>query len=194
MTSGERDLFIDLREILNVLGNISKWNMDIVTYWNESDQSSQDKISTDHKNNLISENYDVFLAHNSVDKELVEEVCTILKNRGIKPWLDKEQIPPGRWFQDVIQNTIKKISSAAIFIGNKGLGRWQIVELRSFISQCVERNIPVIPVLLPAVKTIPSEFVFLNEFNWVRFKDNINEKDAIDNLIWGITGKHPERF
>ncbi|MGD0785394.1 MAG: toll/interleukin-1 receptor domain-containing protein [Sedimentisphaerales bacterium] len=193
MTPEERNLFIDLREILNVLGNISKWNMDIVKYWGKSTRSTSKKNSTIKKNRLISENYDVFLAHHSVDKELVTKVCTILKNKGIKPWFDKEQIRPGRWFQDVIQDTIKKISSAAIFIGKNGLGKWQIVELRSFISQCVERNILIIPVLLPGVKAIPPELLFLNEFNWVKFKNKISEKDAIDNLIWGVTGIHPKR-
>jgi hypothetical protein len=53
----------------------------------------------------------------------------------------------------------------------------------------VERNIPVIPVLLPGVKKIPEELIFLRELNWVEFKNSVFEKDAINRLIWGITGK-----
>lgn len=136
--------------------------------------------------------YDVFLAHNSADKPQVEAICRALRQRGLNPWLDKEKIPPGRWFQDVIQQAIRNVKSAAIFIGSKGLGRWQIVELRTFISQCVEREIPVIPVLLPQVERIPEEIVFLKEFNWVRFGKDIEDTEALDNLEWGITGKHPK--
>lgn len=187
------NLFIDLRELLDILGKTSKWNQDIVTYWNSLSSSNSSIITKKIKEQLSSDIHDVFLAHNSADKSIIGIICDKLKSKGLNPWLDKEQIPPGRWFQDVIQDTIKKISSAAIFISNNGLGRWQVVELRSFISQCVERKIPVIPVLLPGVDKIPNEFVFLNEFNWVKFKNDINEEDALDNLIWGITGKHPKK-
>lgn len=191
-SEAESNLFLDIREMLDIIGKTSKWNQDIVTYWH-SLASSSPSITNKIKEQLSSDIHDVFLAHNSADKPLIEIVCNKLKSRGLTPWLDKEKIPPGRWFQDVIQDAIKKISSAAIFISNNGLGRWEVVELRSFISQCVERKIPVIPVLLPGVEKIPDEFVFLNEFNWVKFKNDINEEDAIDNLIWGITGTHPKR-
>jgi hypothetical protein len=193
LSQEESDLFVDLRELLDILGKVSKWNQDIVEYWINLSTSNPNAVTKQIINQLSSDNHDVFLAHNSIDKPIVEIISEKLKTRGLKPWLDKEQIPPGRWFQDVIQDTIKKISSAAIFISNNGLGRWQVVELRTFISQCVERKIPVIPVLLPGVDRIPDEFVFLTEFSWVKFKIDINEEDALDNLIWGITGKHPKR-
>jgi hypothetical protein len=193
----ERNLFFDLREILDILGKTSKWNQDIVDYWKSLKKAVVKKISKKNKikpkKDNTTNNYDVFLAHNSADKPLIEKINRKLKARGIKPWLDKEQIAPGRHFQDVIQDTIKRISSAAIFISNNGLGRWQVVELRAFISQCVERNIPVIPVLLPGVNSIPENLVFLNEFNWVKFRVDIDEEEALDNLIWGITGRHPRR-
>ena len=185
-------LFVDLREILNILGKVSKWNQDIVEHWYSLKETDSD-ITKQIKNQLTSDPHDVFLAHNSNDKPSVEIICEKLKVRGLKPWLDKEQIPPGRWFLDVIQDTIREISSVAVFIISHELGRWQVVELRAFISQCVERKIPVIPVLLPGVDKIPEEFVFLNEFMWVKFKTNVNEEEALDNLIWGITGKHPKK-
>jgi hypothetical protein len=109
--------------------------------------------------------FDVFMAHNSHDKAQVEAIGKKLKERGLKPWLDKEQIPPGRWFQDVIQAAIPNTKSAAIFIGLKGLGRWQSLELRSFISKCVENGIPVISVLLPGVDRFPDSLPFLKELH-----------------------------
>ena len=140
-----------------------------------------------------SSNFDVFLAHNSSDKPQVEAVAGELRKRGIEYWLDKEQIPPGRWFQDVIQEAIPNVKSAAIFIGVNAVGKWQKLELRSFINRCVEADIPVIPVLLPGVNQIPENLVFLKEFSWVKFSQSINEKEALDNLEWGITGKKPQR-
>ncbi len=136
--------------------------------------------------------FDVFLAHNSHDKPQVEDIAKLLKQRGLNTWLDKEQIPPGKWFQDVIQKAIPNVKSAAIFIGVKGLGKWQELELRSFISRCVEVDIPVIPVLLPGVNNIPGNLFFLKELNWVRFFEQIDEMDGLNNLIWGITGEKPQ--
>ena len=112
-------------------------------------------------------------------------ITKALKKRGIAPWIDIEQIPPGRWFQDVIQGAIREVKSAAICLGPNGLGRWEAVELRAFISQCVERGIPVIPVLLPGVDTIPESLVFLRELRYVKFATP-DDPAALDQLIWGI--------
>jgi hypothetical protein len=43
--------------------------------------------------------FDVFLAHNSADKPQIRRLGEHLRNFGIHPWIDEEQIPPGRWFQ-----------------------------------------------------------------------------------------------
>jgi hypothetical protein len=137
--------------------------------------------------------FDVFLAHSKLDKLHIELINQELKRRGIKTWLDKEQIPPGRWFQDVIQQAILSSKTAAIFVGAKGLGKFEIIELRSLISRCLEHEIPVIPILLPGVDNLPEDLLFLKELNWVRFSQGIDEVEALDNLEWGITGKHPRR-
>jgi small GTP-binding protein len=135
--------------------------------------------------------FDVFLAHNSQDKPQVKAISEELRRRGLNPWLDVEQIPPGRWFQDVIQRTIPNVKSAAIVVGPAGLGRWEVLELRAFISQCVEKDIPVIPVLLPGVTGVPPALAFLKELTWVRFGKSADEPEALDNLEWGITGENP---
>ena len=137
--------------------------------------------------------FDVFLAHNSKDKDQVIKLSERLKARGLNPWLDIEQIPPGRWFQDIISQDIQKVKSAAIIIGKQGIGKWENLELRSFISRCVNEEIPVIPILLPGVSKLPSNLTFLRELNWVKFKEKIEDTEALDNLEWGITGKKPQR-
>ena len=139
---------------------------------------------------MVERKFDVFLAHNSVDKPQVRAIADELKKRGLNPWLDEEEIAPGRSFQEEIQQAISKVKSAAIFIGEKGLGRWQSVELESFTEQFVDENIPVIPVLLPGVDSIPKKMHFLKRFNWVNFK-SMDDADAFDDLVWGITGTKP---
>jgi len=130
--------------------------------------------------------FDIFLAHNSAEKDNIVSMGKLLRERGIYPWIDIEQIPPGRWFQDVIQSAIRRVKTAAIVIGKSGFGRWQKVELRAFLTRCVEDGIPLIPILLPEVETIPSDFLFLKELNYVRFNKKIDEQDALSKIIWGI--------
>lgn len=135
--------------------------------------------------------FDVFLAHSSKDKPAIRTIYRQLRARGLSPWLDEEEIAPGTTFQDEIQEAIGKIKTAAICIGGGGLGKWQALELKSFISQCVRRDIPIIPVLLPGVDTIPESLIFLQEFHAVKFEDALDEERAFFRLEWGITGKKP---
>ena len=73
--------------------------------------------------------------------------------------------------------------------------RWEVAatELRTFISQCVDAGLPVIPILLPGVDHIPENLPFLKELHWVKFGKSITEVASLDQLEWGITGKKPRR-
>jgi len=133
---------------------------------------------------------DVFFAYNAEERRQVEVIADALKQRGLSVWLDTEQISPGSWVKEVIQTAIPRAKSAAIFIGNAGLGRWEALELHTFISQCINSRIPVIPVLLPGVKAIPDSLLFLKEFHAVSFA-TLLDTEALNNLQWGVTGKRP---
>jgi hypothetical protein len=156
-------------------------------------QRQRERAASIVQGKVATRDFDIFLAHNSKDKPQVEPLGEELRRRGLNPWIDKEQVLPGRWFQDVIQKAIPKVRSVAVCIGPHGVGRWQALELRTFLSECVDRNIPVIPVILPSVEGVPNELMFLKELTWVRFKTSVHEADALDELEWGITGTHPQR-
>ncbi|HEX5270756.1 MAG TPA: TIR domain-containing protein, partial [Gemmataceae bacterium] len=136
--------------------------------------------------------FDVFLAHNNKDKPEVKATCQALKDCGLKPWLDVEQIPPGTFFQDVIQQGIARSMSAVVFLGLEGTGTFQAMELRAIIGKFVNTGRRVIPVLLPGVKEIPEELLFLQELHYVRFAKRMDEPEAIEQLLWGITGRRPQ--
>jgi CHASE2 domain-containing sensor protein len=175
-----------------VIGELARRALPSPTEPQTRPQEVQEKVGLETKK-LSEAVYDVFLAHNNQDKPAVLAIAAALKRRGLSPWIDVEQIPPGRWFQDVIQPAILEVRSTAIFLGPGGLGRWQALELRAFVSQCVERQMPVIPVLLPGVDEIPKSLVFLRELNWVRFHRSPDEAEALDRLVWGITGHKPAK-
>ncbi len=137
------------------------------------------------------ESGDVFISYNRADSAAAKQMSELLESKGLKTWLDSNELAPGVLFQDEIQKAIRQVKSAAILVGPTGTGKWQAAELRSLISQSIERGIPVIPVLLPGVSRLPLSLTFLSEFNWVQFRESIQESDSISRLIWGITGTRP---
>jgi eukaryotic-like serine/threonine-protein kinase len=133
--------------------------------------------------------FDVFMCHNSVDKPAVREIAQKLAERNIKPWLDEEQIRPGTSWQTSLGQQIESIKSAAIFVGESGLGPWQNQEIQALLNQFVKRECPVIPVVLPSAKTTPDLPWTLENLHYVDFR--VTHLDPLKQLIWGITGEKP---
>lgn len=132
--------------------------------------------------------FDVFLSHNSIDKVQVRLLAEALRDRGFRPWLDEDDLAPGRRWQEEIEGILSTIPAAAVLVGADGLGPWEIPEMRACLSQMAARNIPVIPVLLPGAPEKPKLPLFLREITWVDFRGGLTEK-GLDRLIWGFTGK-----
>jgi hypothetical protein len=135
------------------------------------------------------EQFDVFLAHNSLDKPQIIEIARHLKQKGLNPWLDKEQIRGG---DKIIQAVFKGISlskTGAFFIGQSGLGNFQAsLELDTVIHSFLERQsqgFRVIPVLLPGVSDVPQELWYLKQWRWIQFTKS-NDEEALDDLILSI--------
>ena len=133
----------------------------------------QGKIETD--------GYDVFLCHNSADKPAVKDIGTRLKQLGILPWLDEWELRPGLLWQKALEQRIKTIKAAAVFVGKQGVGPWQDQELQAFLRQFARRECPVIPVLLADAPEPPDLPVFLEGMTWVDFRKD--DPDPLEQLI-----------
>ena len=140
----------------------------------------------------MSEQFDVFLCHNSQDKPEVKKIANRLKQKGLRPWLDVWELPPGRSWQELLEEQIEDVKSAAVFVGSSGFGPWQQREIRAFLSEFVDRGCPVIPVLLEDAPKKPKLPIFLKALTWVDFRDG--ESNPMGKLIWGITGIKPSGF
>ncbi|MEO0836886.1 MAG: SUMF1/EgtB/PvdO family nonheme iron enzyme [Cyanobacteria bacterium J06642_3] len=136
--------------------------------------------------------FDVFLCHNGKDKPEVREIALQLQQQGIKPWLDEWELRPGLSWQELLEDQIEQIKTAAVFVGSSGFGPWQKREMRAFLSEFVNRNCPVIPVLLKSAPQEPRLPIFLKGMTWVDFRRA--ESNPIARLNWGITGVRPDRL
>lgn len=133
--------------------------------------------------------FDVFLCHNSKDKAAVEEIAQRLESRRIRPWLDKQQLPPGQPYAPLLKQQIRSTRSAAVFVGSAGIGPWQDKEIHDLLQELDARRCPVIPVLLPGAPDQPELPEFLQGVMWVDFRQP--DADPLERLIWGITSKRP---
>lgn len=149
----------------------------------------QSKVKKPKENNFCI-SFDVFLSHNSKDKITVRKLAQALEERGLRVWLDEEELTPGRPWQEELEKIIQTVRTAAVLVGKDGLGPWEIPEMRACLSEFVDRRLPVIPVLLPGAPTKPELPLFLRAFTWVDLRGGLTE-DNYNRLVWGITGSKP---
>jgi hypothetical protein len=112
-----------------------------------------------------------------------------LTEKNIKPWLDEQEIRPGTSWQTALERQIESIRSAAVFVGESGFGPWQNQEIQALLSQFINRECPVIPVVLPSARMTPRLPWTLANLHWVDFRNS--NLDPLKQLIWGITGERP---
>lgn len=173
-TDKKMALLHGIQAVLNDLSGASRASMDICDFWSLQKQD---------------ESFDVFMCHNSEDKDVVRQMNLRLQKSGVVTWLDEEQLPPGRLWQELLEEQIENIKTAAVFVGDSGIGPWQNIEIRAFLQQLMRRKCPVIPVILPGCQTVPALPLFLSQLMWVDFRKS--NPDPYKNLLWGITGKKP---
>jgi hypothetical protein len=65
-----------------------------------------------------------------------------------------------------LERQVGHIRAAAVFVGPGGFGPWQNHEMRAFLSEFIDRQCPVIPVLLPGAAALELP-VFLRRMTWV---------------------------
>jgi hypothetical protein len=88
-----------------------------------------------------------------------------------------------------LEDAIDNIRTAAIFVGESGFGPWQNLEKDAFLHAFVERQCPIIPVLLKTCQITPKLPTFLRGFIWVDFRKSV--PDPMAQLVWGISGERP---
>jgi hypothetical protein len=137
-----------------------------------------------------SQQFDVFLAHNSRDRPAVLNIAKALQDRGLQVWLDEWELLPGRSWQDSLEEALAGTKSIAVLVGRDGLGPWEMLELKGILSEAVDKGVPVIPVLLPGAPYKPDLPIFLQQLAWVDLRQGLSPK-GLNDLQWGITGKRP---
>ena len=100
--------------------------------------------------------------------------------------MDIWELRPGSRVQPSIEEQIRKVKAAAIFVGKGGEQSLEGLRVDAFLRQYVRRKCPVIPVILPNIDKVPTLPLFLEDFAWVDFR--VQDPDPLHQLVRGITG------
>jgi hypothetical protein len=130
--------------------------------------------------------FDVLFCYNHRNLAEVKTIAEQLKAEGILPWLDEWELQPGLPWQQALEQEIKQIKAAAIFLGKEGMDPTTETTVYAVLRQFLKRGCPVIPVILSNAKGLPELPPFLEGMTWVDFRKQ--EPSPILHLKWGITG------
>jgi TIR domain len=131
--------------------------------------------------------FDVFLSYNLENRGEVRTIANHLKARGLLPWLDEEELPPGLTWQAKLEQDIEAIGSCAVIVGPSGVGPWQRREVEAALQLFVERGRAIVPVILPSCSKVPDLPLFLRSFAWVDYRSL--DPDPIEQLERAIAGQ-----
>src|SRR5436309_752900 len=107
----------------------------------------------------------IFLSYHRSDEAVVRLVRTRLEELGFRTFLDQSDLLVGLPWPRALEQALAVSRSVAVFIGPRGLGRWQQKEMYLALELQAEReeagrSFPVIPVLLPGADPAAG-FLFL---------------------------------
>ena len=135
----------------------------------------------------MSRRFDIFLSYNSADFVNAEKLAKELSRVGLSVWFDKWEQQPGQTWQDSLQRGIDESRAIAVLLGPIGQGPWQKEELQMGLTRFKPQGGPIIPVLLPGAKDELPPFLELR--NIVDCRNPNTYQEAVNRLVWGITGR-----
>lgn len=150
-------------------------------------------MRSESTNNLPSadcESYDLFISYNSRDRETVQRVKKSLLDRGVKTFLDIDNLTAGQMWIDELPSAIESVQAVAIFYGKHGLGPWQKREMMIALerqSKERNRNFPVIPIILPGADLTHAP-AFLLTNTCIDLSNGVDDTVAINAFAKVISG------
>ena len=128
---------------------------------------------------------DVFICHNSDNRQEVRRLRHDLEAHGLQTWLDEADLEPGANWPEELEAVVTRARSALVCFGDQGLGRWQKLELQILISMSVDQRLEkLIPVILDSTTGDPTIPLILKAFQCVDMRGD--RSVAVQRLVGAL--------
>lgn len=141
----------------------------------------------------MTEQFDLFLSYNRLDRRVVEPLAEALRERKVKVFKDDWYLRPGEFWPNTLENKLNASAAVAVTISRNGLGGWQQREVAAALDRYSREekagrpSPPVIPVLLEDGSDRQAGLAFLLQHTWVEGWD----PRAADLIAGVVRGKAP---
>jgi methylase of polypeptide subunit release factors len=123
------------------------------------------------------------MSYSTHNADIVRDVARKLQQRGIEVYLDDfDRDMAGKPFLQVLEESLRRATTVAVFIGAGGLGRFQRLEVNLAVILSAQRGLRVVPVLLPGADHVSELELFLQCFSWIDFRAGLVDKQ-LENLV-----------
>jgi len=129
--------------------------------------------------------FDVFLSYHSGDAVWVERLHQGLKDRGLRIWIDSEQVLPGDRFAEVLEKGLAASGSVILVVSKGSIASSWVKEeyYRALgLANAADRPIRLIPALIDGV-SLPG---FLASRSWVDFRNDADLSKGLERLVPAI--------
>jgi hypothetical protein len=134
--------------------------------------------------------YDVFLSHTGKDKPAIREIRSELERRGLKAFLDEEDLRGGGATAETLTAAMKASRSILIVVGPHPVSWGQDLEMKIAIQPDISAERPVVLALLPfpgARDRVPLHL----RTNIYRALTSLRNQKEIDALFTDLMGRDP---
>jgi tetratricopeptide (TPR) repeat protein len=132
----------------------------------------------------------VFVSYNRKDLKVVQVIGKRLQSCGLDLWLDTQALHPGMEWMTELEDAISRSQAAVIFKGPHGIGSFQREEVSVLFKLHADRQLLLIPVLLPGASG-KNAGLLLGNIQHVDFR--LRAPDPLSHLLSSLTRYVPTK-
>lgn len=125
----------------------------------------------------------VFIVYARDDLETAKRLAKVMKDAGLNPWLDVEQLVPGQVWKKAVLKALEESSIALVIVSNNlqkdGFVREELNAAMKLLQSRETDVVPIVPVRVDD-SSVPEA---LAQIQWV----DLREKDAEQQLLRGLS-------
>jgi hypothetical protein len=131
--------------------------------------------------------YDLFLWFHRTDRAFAQNIGTALEQHGILAWLQEWSGERDQPVWSALQSSLPKIKKVGFVMGRDSLSSWRHPDVPTLLRIFRDRQIAVLPILLPNFPQDVEPPPFLQGMGRVDFR--VRDPNPLRQLLRGITGK-----